>query len=697
MPDAHGLWNEAELLRPLDQQTLSVPVLVVGGSTAAYAATLSALTAHATVCWVMPTPVVGGQYTAQGLPASDDSPLMAPASQLQARYRDPKQLHDGELFCISQAQRAFRHRQRQIQPVQGQALDNPGGGWVSHFAVTPVTAAIALNEAIAPYVQSNQLVLIAEADPIDLLIEQFGTTRRRVRGVVFRSRQTSAEFTVQAEVVIEGTDLGDLLEIGNIESRVGQESRQETQEAVLPEDPRPLCQQAFTFCAVVERSHHRAAIGAPPGYDQSPWLQSSEFTGTFWANGVARPFYHPYGIFRYRRLGRLIPDSQVHVGDVAVLNWGMSPVSAQGPLGCGNDFKDGVLVGQTRQDRGVIWQRGRDRAQAYVHYLQTHDAPDLVGRGDLTWTADGIALEPYIRESRRAIARTTIRHEDVAAKFFPAQARSRIFSDSVGIGHYHYLDFHPNQSPGHVDLGTDGQDCAPFSIPLGALIPIQTEGLILSAKNIGTTHITNAAYRMHPVEWAIGEAGGYLAALLTHSAVGAHEVADSVRLTRQLQGQLTRQGVPIIWFNDVGHDDPDFEAIQVLAAAGIVRTENYGHLNFNPAGTVNRAVVAVALVNILELPLLAPESPSFLDVPTTHYAYKSVETLKAQGIIAGVGNRRYAPDWSITRAHFAILMSKVQAGHLIALFTDTPRDSRVLTRRELSRTLYRLLQIQLNL
>lgn len=29
-------------------------------------------------------------------------------------------------------------------------------------------------------------------------------------------------------------------------------------------------------------------------------------------------------------------------------------------------------------------------------------------------------------------------------------------------------------------------------------------------KNIGITHITNGCYRLHPVEWNIGEAAGYL-------------------------------------------------------------------------------------------------------------------------------------------------------------------------------------------
>jgi hypothetical protein len=45
---------------------------------------------------------------------------------------------------------------------------------------------------------------------------------------------------------------------------------------------------------------------------------------------------------------------------------------------------------------------------------------------------------------------------------------------------------------------------------LGALIPIRMENLLPAAKNIGTTHITNGCYRMHPVEWNIGEAAGAL-------------------------------------------------------------------------------------------------------------------------------------------------------------------------------------------
>ena len=52
----------------------------------------------------------------------------------------------------------------------------------------------------------------------------------------------------------------------------------------------------------------------------------------------------------------------------------------------------------------------------------------------------------------------------------------------------------------------------PFQIPLGALIPRRVENLLPACKNIGVTHITNGCYRLHPVEWNIGEAAGCLAA-----------------------------------------------------------------------------------------------------------------------------------------------------------------------------------------
>ena len=77
----------------------------------------------------------------------------------------------------------------------------------------------------------------------------------------------------------------------------------------------------------------------------------------------------------------------------------------------------------------------------------------------------------------------------------------------MGVGCYR-IDLHPRVSgAGYLDLG-----CWPFQIPLGALIPVRVENLLPGGKNLGVTHITNGAYRVHPVEWNVGEAAGLLAA-----------------------------------------------------------------------------------------------------------------------------------------------------------------------------------------
>lgn len=692
----NGVFADSVFTRPQAGDALSCSILVVGGSTAAYSATLAALQMQIDVCLVQPQKVVGGQFTAQALPASDDGDLLKEKASLYTV--------DGERFAISKTQRLFRERQRELQLVAGRKDFNPGGGWVSPFATTPVVAATALNEALVPYLANGRLKLIPYAEPVQVNFDTSGP-RRRVTGVVFQDGKTSNRFTVSAKVTLEATDLGDLLEVGEIESRVGQEAQHETGEAILPTDARPQCQQSITFGVLVECTEpgKGVPIGKPEGYDRDPWLNLHEFTGRFWTKDGAGSwqkwdFFSDFGIFRYRRLLRAHGyEKKVRPGDVSVINWGTSSEPDR-PFCCGNDYRPGRLVGVSREERQKHIQRARDRTRAYIHYLQTHGVPDLKPRGDLTWTPDGIALEPYIREARRGVALTTIRHEDVAESFYPNTARARCFDDTVGIGQYHYLDLHGNDEKGHVSPRGKDVVALPFSLPLGSLVPVNTDGLILSAKSLGTTHITNAAYRMHPMEWAIGEASGYLAVFSLWTGREPRALATDKTQIRKIQGFMARNGIPIFWFDDIGHDDADFEAIQVLAAAGIIRSENPKDLHFRPQAAVSRAVVATALMNVLELPAKTPPSPTFSDVqPGGHWAYQPIETLYAHGIIAGIGGGRFAPDRPITREQLSFLVKKAMPEAYEKAFADTPIDRQNLQRRELSRVLYEVMKHKLGI
>src|SRR5208337_4389412 len=108
------------------------------------------------------------------------------------------------------------------------------------------------------------------------------------------------------------------------------------------------------------------------------------------------------------------------------------------------------------------------------------------------------------------------------------------FPDSVGVGSYR-IDLHPSTGGNnYIDISS-----LPFQIPLGALIPRRVENLLPAGKNLGVTHLTNGCYRLHPVEWGIGEAAGALAAFSLAQKKMPRQVRNQPELLADFQKLLT--------------------------------------------------------------------------------------------------------------------------------------------------------------
>jgi hypothetical protein len=73
------------------------------------------------------------------------------------------------------------------------------------------------------------------------------------------------------------------------------------------------------------------------------------------------------------------------------------------------------------------------------------------------------------------------------------------------------------------------------------------ENLLPACKNLGVTHITNGCYRLHPVEWNIGEAVGALAAFCAVKKKLPREVRKQATLLREFRNLLVQDGVPLNW------------------------------------------------------------------------------------------------------------------------------------------------------
>jgi hypothetical protein len=248
----------------------------------------------------------------------------------------------------------------------------------------------------------------------------------------------------------------------------------------------------------------------------------------------------------YRRIVRARNHRAGFEGtDVTLVNWPQ------------NDYWLGNLYGNTPEEAARHRKRAKQLSLSLLYWMQT-EAPRPTGprgwrglhlRPDLMGTADGLAMYPYVREARRIQAEFTVleQHVGIDARMkATGKPREEItaerFDDSVGVGSYR-IDLHPSSSgDNYIDVGS-----LPFQIPLGALIPKRMENLLPAAKNLGVTHITNGCYRLHPVEWNIGESAGMLAAHCVTRKLAPRQVRNTEKLLREFQAKLTAQGIELEW------------------------------------------------------------------------------------------------------------------------------------------------------
>jgi hypothetical protein len=92
---------------------------------------------------------------------------------------------------------------------------------------------------------------------------------------------------------------------------------------------------------------------------------------------------------------------------------------------------------------------------------------------------------------------------------------------------------------------------------------VRVANLIAGGKNLGTTHITNGCYRLHPVEWNVGEAAGALAAFALEERVAPADVHGQPDRLQRFQRRLLGEGVPLAWLTETGIGHADFVSTQI--------------------------------------------------------------------------------------------------------------------------------------
>ncbi len=123
-----------------------------------------------------------------------------------------------------------------------------------------------------------------------------------------------------------------------------------------------------------------------------------------------------------------------------------------------------------------------------------------------------------IRETRHFSGKRTLTEEDILA--------ARQFDDWAVRGAHFNFDVHNLTGAGLDPTGVqhEWKQPAGYTIPYGCLIPKQTEGLLLSGRNISGTHLAHSNFRVMPICAGIGAAAGAAAALAVKKGVGLRNV-----------------------------------------------------------------------------------------------------------------------------------------------------------------------------
>jgi hypothetical protein len=506
-------------------------VLVVGGGLGGVAAALAAADRGCRVVLTEATDWLGGQLTSQAVPP-DEHPWIEDfgCTARYRRLREAVRAHYRAYYPLTPAARAARHL-------------NPGAAFVSGLAHEPRVALAVIEALLAPHRAARRIEVLLEHLPVAAAVGP-----DRVEAVTLRDRAGDA-VTIAADWFVDATETGDLLPLCGAEYVTGAESRHASGEPHAPEQAQPLNMQPVSVCFALDHcagEDHR--IDRPPGYERfAPQLS------------LVAP--DPKSLAPVRRTLRPNPDDDPadtvpdHRNDDLDKDlWRFRRILARRNFRDGAFPSDITLVNWPQIDYtgGPVFEvadaaahlaAARELSLSFLFWLQSEAGlPGLRLRGDVVGdTPDGLAKAPYVRESRRIAAEYTIVEQDIAADL-RGEHGAVAFCDSVGIGSYR-IDLHPSTGGDpYIDIGS-----CPFQIPLRALLPVRLDNLLPGAKNIGTTHITNGAYRLHPVEWNIGEVAGQLAGFCAASRCPPRAVAADAERLAAFQRELRQVGVELAW------------------------------------------------------------------------------------------------------------------------------------------------------
>ena len=475
-------------------------VVIVGGGAGGTSAAIQSARNGAKTLLIEETNWLGGMLTSAGVSAIDGNYKLP--SGFWGEFKDSLVSHYGSLEALKT-------------------------GWVSNVLFEPkvgneILKSIAHNEKNLKILYSTSTQSVSKHD-----------------GNNFNYQIKTSKGTFFSKILIDGTELGDLLPMLDDDYDVGMDSNEMYDENIAPEIKNDIIQD-LTFVMILKNYNKKVKIDKPEGYDASEFYCSTSHKDCPESD---KALWSPQQMMNYGKL----PNDKI------MINW---PIY-------GNDYYSN-LIEMSKKEREVVFEKAKNKSLRYLYYIQDELGFDNYSiSNDEYETDDNFPLIPYYREARRMKGQVTFSLNYIKN---PYDQKHKLYRTGVLVGDYP-VDHHHDAHPEKEKLPKLAFYPIPsYSLPFGSLISKKNSNFLVAEKSISVSNLVNGTTRLQPVVLQIGQIAG----LIGSESIKQNKKPSELNI-RHIQSLILENGGYIQPYLDVEKTHPHFKAFQRIGSTGILR------------------------------------------------------------------------------------------------------------------------------